>query len=159
LLAQEGCEEALLTALDAEESLPVRTLLKDTVLAMVALGAQDGVSWVHMLCSLVTDSPVWRSLAGQEGFDAAELPVSTLQHSESLLERGEDDASSGNEERRGDTGQKHGSIDDGAYAATSLSRGGSWANAQAGGMVCPAQDLHLRSPTALLNIQPLGSSF
>jgi hypothetical protein len=51
LLAQE----ALLTALHAEDSLPVRTLLKDTVLAMVALGAQDGVSWVHMLCSLVTD--------------------------------------------------------------------------------------------------------
>jgi hypothetical protein len=45
LLAQEGCEGGLLTVLDAEDSLPVQTLPKDTVLALVATGAGHRESW------------------------------------------------------------------------------------------------------------------
>jgi hypothetical protein len=131
LLAREFCEETLLTALDAEHCLPVRTLLQDTVLTMVAHGAQDGEAWVHMLCSLVTGSPVWRSASDKEVAEAAPIP----QQSESLLEGAEEAGSGSDTEKEGDMGQKHGSIDNGTFhgilgAANPLSRGNSWATSQ-----------------------------
>jgi hypothetical protein len=61
LLIQEHSERALFLALEAERTVTVRSLLKDTLLNIVTRASSDGEPWITMLCSLIAGNVVWRS--------------------------------------------------------------------------------------------------